>query len=134
MGDELTRQWQSRSAAIASALQLYIDFADHTAKLSNEHQEYVVALAQSWVERLDGLRSLHSRFETRIPDDDQRRIAYLGEALTSISEDIDRSLVWIDAFPSAVAELLPPAASTFRVASTPSDEATGRGRLLPQAA
>jgi hypothetical protein len=101
----------TRDAAITSARWHYQRLVERAVTLDPSSESYVVSLARSWAEHLDGLR-LPAHLDTSLPDHVGRRFAFLAAAIEAVT-DPERALAWVDAFPNAISELLPPSQSTF---------------------
>jgi hypothetical protein len=106
----------TRDAAITSARWHYQRLVDRAVILDPSSESYIVSLARSWAEHLDGLR-LPVHLDTSLPDHVGRRFAFLAAAIDVVS-DPGKAVAWVDAFPNAISELLPPSQSTFHQISS----------------
>lgn len=107
-----TRPVLTRKSAIDTARQTYQALVDRALRVEGADREYVLGLGAVWDDRLASLSDI-GRFDTSLPDHTQRRFDFLTGAV-NVHLDDDALLRWLDAFPEAMAELMPPSASTFR--------------------
>ena len=119
-----TRPALTRKSAIDTARQTYQTLVERALRCNGADVEYVLALRKTWDDRLAALADI-GRFDTSLPDHTQRRFDFLQGAVNVVLDD-DALLRWLDAFPEAIAELMPPSASTFRqkIGDATADSAT----------
>jgi hypothetical protein len=112
----------TRRSAIDAVRQTYQTLSDRALRRARDDDargRYVKDLAAAWMERLAELGDI-GRLDTSLPEHARKRVESLTAAINAPLEDEDLYR-WLDAFPEAVAELLPPSASTFR--AEPDDRA-----------
>lgn len=108
-----SRATLTRRSAIENARLTYETLVARALRRSSADPQFVLAVAEAWDERLASL-AVTSRFDTTLPDHAQRRFEFLTGAV-NVALDDDALFRWLDAFPEAMSELIPPSASTFRV-------------------
>jgi hypothetical protein len=102
----------TRKAAIEAALRDYEALVARARSMAPEEADFVDALSELWQARLEGLGRV--RANPPLSDDTQAAFAYLGRQLAAATE-VDQIVGWIDAYPDAITQMLPPSALTFRV-------------------
>jgi hypothetical protein len=107
-----TRPVLTRTSAIDAARQIYQTLVERALRRPGADQAYILELHEVWDDRLASLADV-GRFDTSLPDHTQRRFDFLNASVNVVLDD-DALLRWLDAFPEAMAELMPPSASTFR--------------------
>ena len=122
----------TRDAAIAAARWQYQALVAQALILAPESESYIKSLAHVWDERLNRIR-LPTRLDTSLPDHVRRRFEFLAAAIGAVA-DPEMAIAWVDAYPLAITELLPPSQSTFRVEDGASGAAPSRDLMTTLAA
>ena len=107
----------TRQTALDSARRSYLILVDRALRrVTGRQRDYVRHLASAWITRLAELDSV-GRTDVSLTEHARRRVEFLTRSVNVKLETSDL-LRWLDAFPEAMAELLPPSASTFRLKSS----------------
>ena len=104
----------TRQDALAGARATYQQLVARALLLDGVDAVYVAALASEWTAHLDFLARFRS--DASIADEVHAALRFVSEnAIATPSDDGDGLVRWVDAYPSAVADLFPPSALTFKV-------------------